>query len=59
MSDKKKKKKSRRDVLKGDWRVWERLRNLNTGLGQDAVKGTIATPDNLWDLKFLVSIVFY
>ena len=51
--------KSRWDVLKGDWRVWERLRNLDTGLGWDAVKGTIAAPDNWWDLKLLVSIVFY
>ena len=38
--------KSRWDVLKVDWRGWEQLRNLDTGLGWDAVKGTIATPDN-------------
>ena len=38
--------KNRWDVLKGDWKVWEQLRNLSTGLGSDAVKGTIATPDN-------------
>ena len=51
--------KSRWDVLKGDWRVWERLRNLDTGLGWDVVKGTIATPDTWWGLKLLMSIVFY
>ena len=38
--------KNRWDVLKGDWKVWEQLRNLSTGLGSDAVKSTIATPDN-------------
>ncbi|KAL4606879.1 hypothetical protein ACB092_09G135500 [Castanea dentata] len=43
--------KSRWDVLKGDWRGWEKLRNLDTGLGWDAVKGTIAAPDYWWDLK--------
>ncbi|XP_050287997.1 L10-interacting MYB domain-containing protein-like isoform X2 [Quercus robur] len=43
--------KSRWDVLKGDWRVWERLKNLDTGLGWDAEKGTIAAPDEWWDLK--------
>ena len=25
--------KSRCDVLKGDWRVWEQLKNLDTGVG--------------------------
>ncbi|XP_075646452.1 uncharacterized protein LOC142617462 [Castanea sativa] len=43
--------KSRWDVLKGDWRVWEKLRNLDTGLGWDAVKGTIAAPDCWWNSK--------
>ncbi|XP_030963605.1 L10-interacting MYB domain-containing protein-like [Quercus lobata] len=43
--------KSRWDVLKGDWRVWEQLRNLHTGLGWDAVKGTIVATDDWWDLK--------
>ena len=47
--------KSRWDVLKGDWRVWEQLRNLDTGLGWDAVKGTIAATDDWWDLKLKVS----
>ncbi|XP_023898472.1 L10-interacting MYB domain-containing protein [Quercus suber] len=43
--------KSRWDVLKGDWRVWEQLRSLDTGLGWDAVKGTIAAPNNWWKQK--------
>ena len=47
--------KNRWDVLKGDWKVWEQLRNLGMGLGSDAVKGTIATPDNWQDLKLKVS----
>ena len=38
--------KNRWNVLKGDWKVWEQLRNLSTGLDSDAVKGTIANPDN-------------
>ena len=33
--------KSRRDALKTDWRVWEKLKGLGTGLGWDAVKGMI------------------
>ena len=47
--------KSRWDVLKGDWRVWEQLRNFDIGLGWDAVKGTIAAPNYWWDLKLKVS----
>ena len=47
--------KSTWDVLKGDWRLWEQLRNLDTGLGWDAVKGTIAATDDWWDLKLKVS----
>ena len=47
--------KSRWDVLKGDWRVWERLRNLDTGLGWDAVKGTIRASDDWWNQKLKVS----
>ena len=38
--------KSRWDVLKGDWRVWEQLKNLDTCLGWDAVKGTIDASDD-------------
>ena len=38
--------RSRWDVLKVDWKVWEQLRNLDTGLGWDAVKGTIAAIDD-------------
>ena len=38
--------KSRWDVLKGDWRVWEQLKNLDTGLGWDIVKGTIDASDD-------------
>ena len=41
--------KSRWDVLKGDWKVWEKLKNLDTGLGWYAVKGTIDTSDDWWD----------
>ena len=47
--------KSRWDVLKGDWRVWEQLRNLDTGLGWDAVKGTILATDDWWSRKLKVS----
>ena len=47
--------KSRWDVLKGDWRVWEQLRNLDTGLGGDAVKGTILATDDWWSRKLKVS----
>ena len=47
--------KSRWDVLKGDWRVWEQLRNLDTGLGQDAMKGTIRATDDWWSRKLKVS----
>ena len=47
--------KSRWDVLKGEWRVWEQLKNLDTGLGWDAVKGTIAASDDWWDRKLKVS----
>ncbi|XP_065628513.1 L10-interacting MYB domain-containing protein-like isoform X2 [Quercus suber] len=43
--------KSRWDVLKGDWRVWEQLRNLDTGLGWDAERGTIRAPDDWWTRK--------
>ena len=47
--------KSRWNVLKGDWRVWEQLRNLDTGLGWDAVKGTIRATDDWWSRKLKVS----
>ena len=47
--------KSRWDVLKGDWRVWEELKNLDAGLGWDAVKGTIDASDDWWDWKLKVS----
>ena len=47
--------KSRWDVLKGDWRVWEQLKNLDTGLGWDVVKGTIDASDDWWDRKLKVS----
>lgn len=47
--------KNRWDVLKGDWRVWEQLRNLDIGLGWDAVKGTIAAPDDWWNRKLNAS----
>ncbi|KAL4651986.1 hypothetical protein ACB092_01G200300 [Castanea dentata] len=36
-----------KDQLKSRWD----LRNLDIGLGWDAVKGTIAAPDYWWDLK--------
>ena len=51
--------KSEWDVLKGDWRVWEQLKNLDTCLGWDAVKGTIDASDDWWDQKLKVSWVFY
>ncbi|XP_075633475.1 L10-interacting MYB domain-containing protein-like [Castanea sativa] len=38
--------KSRWDVLKADWRVWEKLKGLDTGLGWDSVKGTIDASDD-------------
>ncbi|XP_075659334.1 L10-interacting MYB domain-containing protein-like [Castanea sativa] len=43
--------KSRWDVLKADWRVWEKLKGLDTSLGWDAVKGTIDASDVWWDMK--------
>ncbi|KAK9989421.1 hypothetical protein SO802_029660 [Lithocarpus litseifolius] len=43
--------KSRWDVLKGDWRVWEKLKSLDTCLGCDAVKGAIDANDDWWDWK--------
>ncbi|KAK9991402.1 hypothetical protein SO802_026387 [Lithocarpus litseifolius] len=43
--------KSRRDVLKADWRVWEKLKGLDTSLGCDAVKGTIDASDDWLDMK--------
>ena len=51
--------KSRWDVLKGDWRVWEQLKNLDTSLGWDVVKGTIDASDDWWDRKLKVSWAFY
>ena len=47
--------KSRWDVLKGDQGVWEQLRNLDTGLGWDAVKGTIHATDDWWKRKLEMS----
>ena len=47
--------KSRWDVLKGDWRVWEQLRNLDTSLGWDAMKGTIHVTDDWRKWKLEVS----
>ena len=47
--------KSRWDVLKGDWRVWEQLRNLDIGLGWDVVKGMIDASDDWWDRNLKVS----
>ena len=38
--------KRRWDVLKLDWRVWEKLKSLDTSLGWDAVKGTIDASDD-------------
>ena len=38
--------KRRWDVLKLDWRVWEKLKSLDTGLGWDVVKGTIDAGDD-------------
>ena len=38
--------KSRWDVLKVDWRVWEKLKSHDIGLGWDAVKGTIDASDD-------------
>ncbi|XP_050261228.1 L10-interacting MYB domain-containing protein-like [Quercus robur] len=43
--------KSRWDVLKIDWRVWEQLNSHDTGLGWDAVKGKINASDDWWDRK--------
>ena len=41
--------KSSWDVLKLDWRMWEKLKSLDTGLGWDAVKGTVDASDDWWD----------
>ena len=46
--------KIRWDVLKIDWRVWEKLKGLDTSLGWDAVKGMIDVSDNWWDMKLKV-----
>ena len=34
---------------------WEKLKGLDTSLGWDAVKGTIAASDDWWDWKLKVS----
>ena len=47
--------KCRWDVLKADWRVWEKLKGVDTNLGWDAVKGTIDASDDWWDMKLKVS----
>ena len=47
--------KNRWDILKTDWKVWEKLKSLDTGLGWDAKKGTIDAIDDWWDLKLKVS----
>ena len=47
--------KSRWDVLKIDWRVWEKLKNLDAGLGWDVVKRTIDASDDWWDQKLKVN----
>ena len=47
--------KCRWDVLKVDWRVWEKLKGLDTNLGWDVVKGTIDASDDWWDMKLKVS----
>ena len=47
--------KSRCDVLKGDWRVWKKLKNLDAGLGWDVVKRTIDASDDWWDQKLKVN----
>ena len=47
--------KSRQDALKIDQKVWEKLKGLYTGLGWDAVKGTIDASDDWWDWKLKVS----
>ena len=47
--------KSRQDALKIDQKVWEKLKGLYTGLGWDAVKGTIDASDDWWDMKLKVS----
>ena len=47
--------KCRWDVLKAYWRVWEKLKGLDTNLGWDVVKGTIDDSDDWWDMKLKVS----
>ena len=47
--------KTRWDALKTDQRVWEKLNGLYISLGWDAVKGTIDTSDDWWDMKLKVS----
>uniref|UniRef100_A0A7N2N439 Myb/SANT-like domain-containing protein n=1 Tax=Quercus lobata TaxID=97700 RepID=A0A7N2N439_QUELO len=43
--------KCRWDVLKANWRVWNKLKGLDTNLGWDAMKETIDASDDWWDMK--------
>ncbi|KAL4610228.1 hypothetical protein ACB092_08G036500 [Castanea dentata] len=43
--------KSRWDILKGDWKVWEQLISHDIGLGWDVEKGTVKASKDWWDRK--------
>ncbi|XP_075655224.1 L10-interacting MYB domain-containing protein-like [Castanea sativa] len=47
--------KNRWDVLKAEWRAWEKLKGLHTNLGWDVVKGTTDASDDWWNMKLKVS----
>ncbi|XP_030947565.1 uncharacterized protein LOC115971690 isoform X2 [Quercus lobata] len=48
--------KCRWDVLKANWRVWNKLKGLDTNLGWDAMKETIDASDDWWDMKLKVDV---
>lgn len=37
------------DNTKAEWKVWNKLKEKETGLGWDYVKNTIAASDEWWD----------
>ncbi|KAL4645193.1 hypothetical protein ACB092_02G218900 [Castanea dentata] len=47
--------KNRWDVLKVEWRAWEKLKGLHTNLGWDVVKGTTDASDDWWNMKLKAS----
>ena len=49
--------KNKWDNLKKEWQLWNSIRKGETGLGWDAVKGTIRAPDSWWELK--IQVIFF